>query len=85
MVGRDELVAREQVEIEGAGRYKTDEYGEFEFDLAGDLKVGGGARFHVYHGSHRDWKCLEATKAEIATPFGALHEQAHLGEPLEQF
>lgn len=47
--GDDPIVAREQVEIEGAGRYTTNDHGEFEFDLAGDLKVGGEARFHVYH------------------------------------
>src|SRR5215469_5540295 len=47
--GNDPLVAGEEVQIEGAGRYTTDDYGEFEFDLAGDLKVGGEARFHVHH------------------------------------
>lgn len=47
--GDDPLVAREEVTIEGAGQYTTDDHGEFEFDLAGDLKIGGEARFHVYH------------------------------------
>jgi len=28
------MVAREQVRIDGAGKYDTDDYGEFEFDLA---------------------------------------------------
>src|SRR5215469_8111423 len=47
--GDDPLVAREQVTIEGEGEYTTDDHGEFEFDLSGGLKVGGEARFHVYH------------------------------------
>ena len=47
--GNNPFVAREQVAIEGAGQYQTDDHGEFEFDLVGDLKVGGEARFHVYH------------------------------------
>ena len=47
--GDGPLIAREQVTIEGAGQYMTDDHGEFEFDVAGDLKVGGEARFHVYH------------------------------------
>jgi tetratricopeptide (TPR) repeat protein len=47
--GDGPLIAREQVTIEGAGQYMTDDHGEFEFDLAGDLRVGGEARFHVYH------------------------------------
>jgi hypothetical protein len=47
--GDNPLVAHEQVAIEGDGRYDTEDHGEFEFDLAGDLKVGQTARFHVYH------------------------------------
>jgi tetratricopeptide (TPR) repeat protein len=47
--GDDPFVARELVTIEGAGQYTTDDHGEFEFDLGGDLRVGGEARFHVYH------------------------------------
>src|SRR5215469_18248899 len=47
--GNDPLVSREQVAIDGAGKYDTDDDGEFEFDLVQGLKVGQPARFHVYH------------------------------------
>jgi hypothetical protein len=43
------LVAREQVTIDGAGKYTTDDGGEFEFDLVQGLKVGQPARFRVIH------------------------------------
>jgi tetratricopeptide (TPR) repeat protein len=42
-------VAREQVTIDGAGKYTTDDTGEFEFDLVQGLKVGQPARFRVNH------------------------------------
>jgi len=42
-------VKREEVAIESGGKYTTDDYGEFEFDLGGSLKVGKPARFHVNH------------------------------------
>ena len=42
-------IVGEWVSIEGAGQHRTQEGGEFEFDLAGDLKVGQPARFHVIH------------------------------------
>lgn len=38
--GNSPLVARKQVKIDGASKYDPDDDGEFEFDLAGDLKVG---------------------------------------------
>jgi hypothetical protein len=43
------FVAREQVIIDGAGDYMTDDDGEFVFELAKGLKVGQPARFHVKH------------------------------------
>lgn len=42
-------VAREYVRIDGAGNYKTDDNGEFNFYLLGNLKVGHPATFHVDH------------------------------------
>jgi tetratricopeptide (TPR) repeat protein len=47
--GNDPLIAREQVTIEGAGNYDTDDHGEFDFDLVQGLKTGQPATFHVYH------------------------------------
>jgi len=45
----DPLIAREQITIEGGGIYTTDDFGQFDFDLVQNLKVGQPARFHVYH------------------------------------